>query len=93
MLILRKLICIILAKILKCYCEGQCPDGVYNGTCITKPGGLCFSSVTREEADDGDYEDFKSYGCMAPHDHGGFLQVIENCHSQNFYYSQIFFLS
>lgn len=66
---------LITAKILKCYCEGQCPDGSHNGTCETRPGGLCFASVTQEETDDGDYEEIRSYGCMAPHDAGGFWQV------------------
>lgn len=47
-----------------------------NGTCETRPGGSCFSSV--EEVMDslnGYMVLERTYGCMPPEESGGFLQV------------------
>lgn len=48
-----------------------------NGTCETRPGGSCFSSVEEvlNESTD-EWEAERTYGCMPPEQSGGLLQVI-----------------
>lgn len=68
---------VIPARTLQCFCEGHCPDNSQSGTCETRPGGTCFASV--EEVKDeitGQPELEYSFGCMAPEQGGGLLQVI-----------------
>lgn len=47
-----------------------------NGTCETRPGGSCFSSV-EEVLDEStnEFEPERTYGCMGPEQSGGLLQV------------------
>jgi len=63
------------SKVLKCYCDGHCPGTTQNGTCETRVGGSCFSSVTLEyDEDTGLEEEVYSYGCMSPDFEGGLFQ-------------------
>uniref|UniRef100_A0A336LVE2 receptor protein serine/threonine kinase n=1 Tax=Culicoides sonorensis TaxID=179676 RepID=A0A336LVE2_CULSO len=68
------------AHALFCYCENACPDGQQNGTCKTQPGGSCFSSVSHDEDDEGEFYEFRSFGCMAPSSDGGFWQCQASAH-------------
>lgn len=58
----------------RCYCEGHCPNGETNGTCVIRNGGLCFSSVEAVIEDDGKEHPFRTYGCL-PSDERGLMQV------------------
>ncbi|XP_055920083.1 bone morphogenetic protein receptor type-1B isoform X2 [Eupeodes corollae] len=75
-------------RTLTCYCDGSCPDNVVNGTCETRPGGSCFSSV-EEVYDDmtGTYEEERTYGCMPPEEYGGLLMCkvasVPHLHGKN----------
>ncbi|KAF7262751.1 hypothetical protein GWI33_004159 [Rhynchophorus ferrugineus] len=53
-------------KSITCYCEGHCPSGEQYGTCQTRPGGRCFTSVEIKYFDDGTSETVLSYGCLPP---------------------------
>lgn len=63
-------------KSLKCVCDGHCPDNnESNGTCETRPGGFCFSTVENVwDEETGDYIVEYTAGCMAPEHSGGLLQ-------------------
>lgn len=66
----------ITGRILTCYCEGDCPDGLDFGKCETRPGGSCYSSVIEVYNEStGEYEAERTFGCMAPEQNGGLLQV------------------
>lgn len=67
---------LVTAKVLKCYCD-DCPENATEeGKCETRPGGSCFSSVKAvHNVSTGLYEEERSYGCMAPEQSGGLLQV------------------
>ncbi|XP_075238301.1 serine/threonine receptor kinase thickveins isoform X2 [Lycorma delicatula] len=57
-----------------CYCEGHCPNGAQNGTCVAKLGSYCFSAVQEEyNSETKTYEPELSYGCLPP-DEQGFMQ-------------------
>lgn len=61
-----------------CYCDGNCPNNVQNGTCTLKPGGQCFSQV--EEFLDPESEEYlieESFGCLAPEENS-FMQCKAN---------------
>lgn len=50
-----------------CYCDGHCPGGEANGTCVAKPGSSCFAAV--EEvfiSETNTWEAERSYGCLPP---------------------------
>ncbi|XP_060523087.1 bone morphogenetic protein receptor type-1B-like [Cylas formicarius] len=54
-------------KSIKCYCEGYCPSGEDSGTCVTRPGGRCFTSIEIHVDDDGnDLPPLYFYGCLPP---------------------------
>lgn len=68
----------ISALTITCYCDGNCPNNVQNGTCILKPGGQCFSQV--EEYLDAESEEYiteESFGCLAPEENS-FMQCKAN---------------
>ncbi|XP_037957772.1 bone morphogenetic protein receptor type-1B isoform X2 [Teleopsis dalmanni] len=76
------------ARTLSCYCEGSCPDNAMNGTCETRPGGSCFSTVEGYYDElTGTYEVDRTYGCMPPEDNGGLLMckvaVVPHLHGKN----------
>lgn len=57
-----------------CYCDGHCPGGQQNGTCVARPGSQCFAAV--EEVynhETNTWESERSYGCLPP-DERGFMQ-------------------
>lgn len=59
-------------RTLSCYCEGSCPNNAPNGTCETRLGGSCYSSVEEEYDDLTDtYGEYRTYGCLAPDESGG----------------------
>lgn len=61
------------AKTLTCVCN-ICPDDVEQ--CETRPGGSCFSSVRGTlNSTTNEYDVEYEYGCMAPEQSGGLLQV------------------
>lgn len=55
----------------------MCPEESPNSEqCKTKPGGSCFSSVRGTfNSSTNDYDVEYDYGCMAPEQSGGLLQV------------------
>lgn len=63
-------------KVLKCACDGHCPDNNDSkGTCETRPGGFCFSTVENVwDEETGTVMAEHTSGCMAPEHSGGLLQ-------------------
>ena len=54
-----------------CYCQGMCPNGEANGTCLAPPGAGCFASA--EEVYDPETESLvaeRTYGCLPPEERG-----------------------
>lgn len=54
-----------------CYCQGICPDGARNGTCVAPPGAGCFASA--EEVYDSETDTLvaeRTYGCLPPEERG-----------------------
>lgn len=46
------------------------------GQCETRPGGSCYSSVMEVYNEStNEYEEERTFGCMAPEQSGGLLQV------------------
>ncbi|XP_013778644.1 bone morphogenetic protein receptor type-1B-like isoform X1 [Limulus polyphemus] len=62
---------------LKCYCVQHCPNNELEGICVAREGGRCFSAVEEVEADDGQLEAERTYGCLPP-DERGFIQCKGN---------------
>lgn len=59
-----------------CYCDGHCPGGQQNGTCVARPGSQCFAAVEEVyNQETSTWESERSYGCLPP-DERGFMQVM-----------------
>lgn len=75
LIVILKQFCLFLVFGILCYCEGHCPDGLHNGTCVAKPGSQCFSAVEDViNHETGKMETERTYGCLPP-DEQGFMQV------------------
>uniref|UniRef100_A0A1B6KQH1 receptor protein serine/threonine kinase n=1 Tax=Graphocephala atropunctata TaxID=36148 RepID=A0A1B6KQH1_9HEMI len=61
-----------------CYCEGHCPGGLHNGTCLAKPGSQCFSAVEEfYNYETSQWEPERTFGCLPP-DEQGLMQCKGN---------------
>lgn len=66
---------IFAANGVECYCDGHCPDGKPNGTCVGQPGSQCFSAVEEVyNSETGIWEEERTFGCLPP-DESGLMQV------------------
>lgn len=56
---------------LTCFCQGHCPNDIYNGTCEARPFSQCFAAVEEVyNPDTGIYEPEYTYGCLPPEEKG-----------------------
>jgi len=79
-----------------CYCQGHCPDGSHNGTCIARPGAYCYAFVQEVlDEQNGKLEEEWGYGCLPPEEEGymqcqgklsphAIPRMIECCHDENY---------
>ncbi|KAL9890242.1 bone morphogenetic protein receptor type-1A-like [Glossina fuscipes fuscipes] len=58
---------------LTCYCDGDCPDNMINSSCLTRPGGYCFTAIVQNEVTK--RNEF-IYGCMPPRQNGGWWMCL-----------------
>ncbi|XP_051172434.1 bone morphogenetic protein receptor type-1B-like [Leptopilina boulardi] len=72
-----------------CYCDGNCPNNIQNGTCTLKQGGQCFSQVEEFlDPETNEYITEESFGCLSPEEYS-FMQcnanLVPHSHGKSIY--------